>query len=369
MTRHDCARCQWTPDLDSREPAHQQLAAHAQATDHWLCICCGQSLREHEQQTCERCLHQARTDLAGVVTMFEELPSLLGQMRARKAGVRSSEPPLMGGDVLAMLSNGSSGGRPRRLTSEEARRPERWWLKDAIGPLTLAEMMRVDRERTGREHQADNLPTDPQAVSQELGSWVLDWQETRGDHEPIGRTPSQIVSYAARYLQVHARWAANNHDAFADFAQDMRALHLRLERTTARLVTPGRASAECFECGGPLVEVLQEVTVTQKRDGRQITRNGPIHDEADGYRCRQCQAQYPPGRYNLALGEHLKTHAQWVPVSTAAKWAGVSVDQLKKWLKRPNGRVASRLTSQGARLVFWPDVRERINDDREEASA
>lgn len=350
-----CARCDWTGDTRA------DLLEHATDSTHPLCSC-GTSLTEHEPATCERCLSQARTDLAGVVVMFEQLPPLLGQLKARKAhGARTShEPPLLGGTVLSMLAGGSEGGRARRLTTEEQQRSERWWLKYGTGPLPLAEMLRVERERTGREHAADQLPTDPQAVSQQLGAWVLDWQDTRDEPQPIGHTPSQIVSYAARYLQVHARWAANTHPAFSDFARDMRELHTRLEQVLDLHTRPEKAPVKCFDCDGTLVEVQREVTVTQvDPGGKRITRRGPVHAEEDGYQCRVCGQTYPPGQYNLALAAAWERNVGWVPLTDAARRAGIPVETVETWVKRGELETTRR-REDNRKLIWWPDLQERI---------
>lgn len=349
-----CARCDWAGD------DRDQLVAHAFDSEHWLCHC-GRSLTDTEPATCEQCLTQARSDLAGVVVMFEQLPPLLGILRARKGGgTRTShETPLLGGAVLSMLASGSEGGTARRLTTTEQQQSERWWLKYGVGPLSLPEVMRVERERTGREHQADNLPTDPQAVSQQLGSWVLDWQDTRDQPEQIGHTPSQIVSYAARYLQVHARWAANSHAAFAEFCRDMRDLHARLEHALDLNVSPARAPVKCFDCGGTLVEVLREVTVTQEHQGRRVTRTGPVHSEDDGYCCRTCEQTYPPGQYNLALAAAWEAAVGWVPLTDAARRSGRSVETVETWAKRGEVQTMKR-REDGRKLVWWPDLQARI---------
>ncbi|MCW2601841.1 MAG: hypothetical protein JWM02_3670 [Frankiales bacterium] len=256
-----CARCDWqsTPDLD--QPPRQQAADHARDAHHPLCVVCSSSLTQHEPQTCEGCLTTARENLAGIVTMYLELPRHLGHLRP--IGYASSHGggdgrPLPGGDALVLLSGGSEGGAPRKLTSGDLRAPERWWVKGATGPLSQAALMAAERERTGREHQVDNRPSDAQPVSDALGTWALEWQEERGESEQLGHRPADIVLAAAGYLERRCRWAANSHPAFDEFAADLTRLHQRLEVVTGRSERPIVAEADCFECSGALERLVTE---------------------------------------------------------------------------------------------------------------
>jgi hypothetical protein len=353
VTATRCRRCEFEATDD--EP----LAVHAIGSGHPLCIVCTRSLDSSERQVCEQCLQDTQQTLSAVVTLYGDLPNHLGHLRGWNphSGHGSDETPLVGGTTLVLLGPGSDGGAPRRLSTREKAEPERWWVKGQQGPLSLPELMRAERERTGREHQADNLPSDAQAVSAELASWALDWATERMEDIDLGRTSTRTALNAAGYLERRMRWAATSHPAFDAFAHDMRRLLATLERAVSLEVKPGRANAECFQCGGPLVEVLREVTVTQGK----VTRTGPVHDVEDGYRCRTCGEQYPPGRYTLALAEHLRANATWVPVAKAAEWARVPVDQVKKWAKRWPNPVQSCCSLTGERLVWWPDVQERAD--------
>ena len=299
MTR--CARCDWAPDPDATTSRHEQLAEHALAASHPLCSCCGRSLAQDDPaQACEACLTDARSLLSGIVTMWGELPTHLGHARAQRydSGPRGGEEHhLPGGTVFALLAPGSAGGAPRRLTSTD-----------------------VERGLDGREHGVDNQPEDAPSVAWALTSWEDDWRHTRGEVAstmPPSST-SAVVRAAAHYLEVHARWAANQHSAFDEFAEDLRALHTRLEVATHRRRTPTRAGASCFDCGGDLV--------------RQVDPDTGLEAE-EVVTCRRCRSSYDGARYLLALAARRQQGLDgWVSVPAAAQASKRPVKTLRSWL-------------------------------------
>lgn len=305
MTR--CARCDWhsTPDDG---PEHDQLLDHAQASSHFLCGCCGNSLREDEPRVCEGCLTLARTHLAGIVTLYDELPSHLGHARAAvyDSDIKGAEDghPLPGGDVLVLLSGGSQG-----LAEDE------WTTKDG----------------------------DPVSVPFTLTWWSKAWREDRND--PDLTRPGSLRSEthaAAAYLEVHARWAANTHPGFEQFATDLRDLHRALEQATGRLRHPTKANADCFDCGGPLV--------------RRIDDNGL---EEDHWTCSHCRERYDAARYFLALKAAAEDAPlpEWsAPEHVVAK-LGIKAATLRKWIER--GHVRTKMVD-GKTRVLTEDVQGRV---------
>lgn len=298
-----CARC----DYRSNDP--DEAAAHAFDAGHSLCVVCRHSLTEHEPAlACERCLTRARADLAGITEMYEELPRHLGHPRS--ATYDHSSPstdgdPLPGGDALVLLGPGSPGYD--------------------------------DDDRTVRDG-------DPASVAFELDWWQRDWTEARGETPDLTpRSVKAAVRYTAGYLEVHARWAANNHPGFDQFAADLKRLHRLLEHATARADAHEVAEAPCMSCGGQLV---REVRPRHPDDGR--TREGrPEEGYQRGFTCQSCGRVYatPDGGFNeyaFALSNHLLQHPQeWAPADLLAEWFGVKPGLLRLWKHR--GLIASRV--------------------------
>ncbi len=141
------------------------------------------------------------------------------------------------------------------------------------------------------------------------------------------------VPALAAYLEVHARWAANNHDAFGEFAADVRRLHDRLERATGRVRKPAKAGASCFDCGGDLV--------------RPVTDQGL--EVEDVVVCQQCGASYDGARYSLALAAAVQDASRldidgerYGTVEAAAFDTGRSVNTIRRWLANGLLRRSSR---------------------------
>jgi hypothetical protein len=349
----DCRRCDWCPDRDADVPARQQLAEHALAASHPLCACCANSLSlEDPRIACERCLSTARERLAGIALMHDELRRHLGRLTGRSVGPGGGDHQLPGGTVLALLGPGSVGGASRFGDDYEPHEPERWWVKGAVGPLTQAGLLQAERERWGREHAIDNLPSDAPSVEQELWSWAQEWSESGAGPLPSGRL---TVWRLHGYLEVHARWAANEHEAFDEFCDDMRKLHLSLEQATGRHRAPTRAGATCFDCSAdlvhPLVEQPAERWWVAGRYGplpeHEVVRSVGLVEQAarglDGEEypvvvCVQCERQYDPHRYSLALKAKIEAGSQieldgeqYATRPVAARIVGRSENTLTKW--------------------------------------
>jgi hypothetical protein len=353
-----CARCDWQPDPTEAVvgSARDQLAQHAAAAGHPLCIIDGRSLQPDETQTCTRCLHRAREQLSGIRTMFDELPA---HLRTVGNGWSSGGPrggsdgrPLPGGDVLALLGRGSAG---------------------------LSE----DSETTRDD--------DPTSVAFELGWWEAEWRELRGDAAHLGspRSASREVRDAVAYLARHDGWAARNHPGFDEYAADLRRLHGRLERATGRAGRRQVAEAECFDCGGDLVRQLKNgtrcghvlppfppeavvplgirFTIDERRrlHAWQLERWERAHGRCeqggfeDQWTCSRCGALYDWTRYLQALRAHLQAHpAQgWSLPEHVGVTLGVNPKTVRTWARR--GLVAAACLVGDRRLRVWfPQVAE-----------
>ena len=296
-----CARCDWQPDTtDDAPPPREQLRQHALDWGHPLCRVCARSLGEHEPATCDPCIQRVQETLSGVLLLWQELPRQLGHAKAqvydRDGRGGAEEHALPGGTVFALLAPGSVGN---------------------VLP------------RSGNaEHLEDNRADSTPSIAWTLMSWEDDWRRARGDGaaQNVGSN-AQVARAAAGYLERHTRWAANNHDAFDEYASDLQDLHARLEVATGRVRRPVKAGASCFDCGGTLERPLHEVT--------EQGRTGLVEVE-DAVVCRQCGSRYDGARYLLALAAKAQEGREslhgWVAVPAAAAASKRPVRTLRAWL-------------------------------------
>jgi hypothetical protein len=298
-----CSRCDWRPTDDPDVGHREQLAFHAAESNHPLCICCSRSLQKFENGfTCDGCLNDARVLLAGIVTMWQELPQHLGHLRSpsydRDRPGASDGRPLLGGDLLAMMAKGSRGDAEDGHSTKDG---------------------------------------DPLSVSYELGWWAMEWQELRGDREPL-RTVAQI----AGYLETRARWAATSHPAFDAYLRDLRDLHGMLERATQRHRAAERANSECFDCNGTLI--------------RKVGADGLADEHVT---CGTCRRKYSPAEYLLAQADTITTAREslgWVTVAAGSFAAQRSTKVIRAWIEQ--GKIPCRPdhTGLGVTQVWYPSV-------------
>lgn len=353
MSRYHCRRCDWQPAKDDNAPGPlSQLADHAANDGHPLCILCGQSLPTEDVRTCLPCIADTRRRLQAVADTYALLPEFRVRVSSpsdwRRSGPRSDEPPLPGGDPLVMLAGGSKGRSQDRGVQ---------WA----GGLDFS-------------HAEDEHESDAPSVANELGSWEDDWRTTRG--EPAAEHGATVMS-ALGYLMPRLSWAAETHDAFDEFATDLRRLLSRLETATA---TDERADsgAACIDCGTDLQRgyadpkpcghdrPTQELMILGYRRP-EPTENDPdpkpvpiretiperdlrleqwaekhTHCDQGGqetvWRCPNPRCQrttYDPGEYGLAVGMSMRAKRDdahyWVPVAVAARLVDRTQAVVKRW--------------------------------------
>jgi len=374
-----CARCDFRTISDQEQRPREQLLEHADQAGHPLCVVCQRSITHSEIQTCEPCLTQARTLLSGIVMMWAELPRHIGNLCGtsydsdRPGGVDGE--PLPGGDALVLAGPGGSGQTGRRLTAME---------------LLDGKIQHLD----GREHAVDNKPTDPSSVAQVLISWEDDWRHIHGEPAALlpGASLSKVTRAASRYLDTHCRWAANNHDAFDEFASDLRHLHTRLERVTGRESRQPRAEAECFDCGADALvrqsrpaKVCKHQRPTQQRGFYETARQREdrllawdtkhARCEQGGFEnhwtCQRCNASYSWERYLLAISARLQTSdvPGWGLPEQVGFVLGVNPRTVRSWADREKVATACAVRDRpkdeqiraGRRAplrVWWDDARQ-----------
>lgn len=313
-----CRRCEWEPGEDSTLDQHAREAAHP------LCRVCSRSLTDIEPACCDRCIRQHRTLLAEVVAMTVELPEHLGHPQGQ--GERSNETPMPGGDALVLMGPGGTGQALSRSGD--------------------------------RAHLADNANDESMSAEWTLSTWAADWSETRGI-EP-GPMPSPWA-----YLSRYADWAAQQHPAYAEYVEDLRSLHARLERATGRHRKPRLAGAPCFECHGPLVHPLGS-------DGLERldpTTGLPVAE------CRSCGRNYSPQAYRLALAHAAELASRrevdgemYATPAAAASVVGRSERTVRDWHRRG---LLRHVTLGGMLLVHLADTADQddARDTRTRTSA
>jgi hypothetical protein len=233
--RRGCARCDWSTVQDSRAEARAALETHAADAAHPLCSICRQSLSVLMEGTCMGCVGRVRAKLRDAVEMFALLPGELVHDRGAER-------------ALVMLSPGGYGTSP---TAEHAadkgypwgapgrRRLPAVWVGDGWVPALEADPWKGTA--SGLAH-----PGDPESIAQTLGQWEDGWRTARAE---LAADTAPTVATAAAYLLPRLSWAGEHHYAFADFADDVRRIHRRLEDTVAWGERPEYSDAPCFDCG------------------------------------------------------------------------------------------------------------------------
>lgn len=129
-------------------------------------------------------------------------------------------------------------------------------------------------------------------------------------------------------------------------------LKVQVARNAARLPTPVELAAARIPCAD--------------------CSQGGLDDPSAGmsWECPGCRKEFTPGEYTTAVRRDLLEKGMdgdgWTHISIAAEAATtltgylVPSSTVRKWVDR--GKVASQLTEQGARLVFWPDVADEANE-------
>lgn len=330
MTRHDCRRCDWTP-APEQGPGADQLADHARATGHLLCIVCWTSLPEDRRQTCLPCLAEVRRHLAEVVDLYALLPAaMLGSAYGEPGKPRdsgSSEGGIPGGDHLVLLAGGSRG---------------------------LAHLW---------DDELDERDDDPQSVAFELGRWEDDWRLTRGEPDATG---VGTVAGAAAYLGPRMGWAADHHAAFDEFAADVRRLVSRLRTATALDDRPDRG-APCLSCGATLERERKPRRPGHGCRGHSDRCAWPLEPHGctdtggrvDEWRCPRCRRVYADEEYARAMIQRWKLAVKarrqeigWTVRELAAE-LGITESGVRQIVRRHEIRRAGTGERQAA--LYDPD--------------
>lgn len=291
-----CNRCDFAGDPTD-------LEQHADDAAHPLCLLCPRSLTSHEPRICENCLTKAQEALSGVVTLFAVLPSHLGHLKGSgpNTGSRSSDGrPLPGGDVLALLSEGSEGLSEDGTTTKD---------------------------------------NDPPSIAYDLGWWAMAVMDERRENVELGHTSDRIVLRAGGYLETRLRWCSVSFDGFTELARDLDRLHTVLQRHTSTDLPIEVAHVGCFDCHGRLERRYEPSTGLAQ----------------DWWTCGQCKRRYTDPEYRMALAAAYQAEIEWIPLTEAARRAGVNVETVERWGQRGQITVSCRIPD-GRRMVRWSEI-------------
>ncbi len=240
---------------------------------HRHCLRCGD---EHvTERTCVECVAVARDDLDAVVTLSALLPDQAanggteGHLEAARA--------IPGGEATVMLGPGS--------------------MTTTSNP--------------------DESPADPVPPLLMLATWEDDWRHVIG-HEAAQHLAT--MANAAAYLNDNLAYAAQHHDAFDEFADDMVGLRIRLENVLGAGERDEKG-APCMHCGAALV---------RSYDARGLR---------DEWQCRRCRLAWDNESYwrNVAWANEQAKRAEiggetWVAIDYAARVIGRSSHTIRTWV-------------------------------------
>jgi hypothetical protein len=344
------------------------------------CVVCGRNHTNNDQPaTCPTCISKVDDDL-GIIAEAEVL--LAGEaVDASRDGRPAAAAPIPGGNAQVL-----------------------------IGPTVRLDLLRTGSAigmATFRDDHHDDDPLPPLAV---LAQWEDIWRAYLAHPriQTVGRrlasrdaapppAPSATIAGAVAYLGKQLRYMAQLQDPaapdWAAFTRQMRTLRAHLERALHDEREPQRG-VECFECGDRLVrrfhrptpcrhstaardelarwarlgypEALSPVDVRAARQPCGECDQGGITDPSAGlsWECPACRREFDPGEYATAVRRDLLENGAegdgWTHMAMAASAAStltghlVPTNTVRQWVVR--GKVDSKVSAVGVRLVYWPDV-------------
>jgi hypothetical protein len=231
--------------------------------------------------------------------------------------------PIPGGDATVLLAGGSEG-------------------KAQVHALCSGQ---------DAPHASDERHSDPQPPLHLLASWEDDWRLTFGH----GGGPRATMTRVVRYLSQHLARAAQEHEAFDEFAADLRRCRIRLE-DVLHAGERDETGAPCVHCGTELVRKsrpAQPCTDEHHREGHTCDQGG-LRDE---WRCPRCHRVYDMRSYWNAVGAAYRAHADAMTDKDIAEQYGVAAASVRVWAKRGQVRRRGKDT-RGRQLYDVADVRQ-----------
>lgn len=284
-------------------------------------------------RTCPECVGAVRDDMI-------EIRDLCTHLRERAFsgsdgnGRRFAAMRLPGGDPLVLVSPVSEASADVLL---------RWSRICEEHPSGCPVEAHEPVDETAHGHlQSLNLTSDPEPPALTLGTWEDDWRKLLS-HEA---GPRFDYARSIDYLLGQLTWAGQRHDAFDEFARDMRRIRRRLEEALVDGERTEATRVPCTNCGARLVKVY----------GR--------WESDDNHACPRCRREYDDHEFARAktLAARSEGSDTWILLADAARSIDRSIHTVRTWVN--TGRVeADREFIEGAGgvmtrvYVWWPDVR------------
>lgn len=246
------------------------------------CIICG--IEHVDQRVCPKCIGETRDDLAQIRRMFARLHSQT--VDGGNEGKLEAARPIPGGEAMVMLSPGSHHGF---LEYESA---------------------------------ADHMPTELL-----LASWEDDWRSMAGTPtEELATVPDTVA-----YFDEHLSHMAQHHDAFDDFAGEIRQHRAHLEDVLH--------DGERIETGAPC-----------KVCGRPLERNYGLQAKDDSWWCDRCKDIISPDEYAEHVARDSRRFALWLTVVDMTKEHRITRGSLTGWAAK--GHVRKKRDVNLGRMVY-----------------
>lgn len=279
------------------------------------CLDCG--ITHVHQRVCASCVNVTRGELNHVVWLT------LRAVTERKHHVDAAIP---GGDSTVLVGPYSLGAADQRA---------RHTGRDRLG---------YPAEYGYATDETLNLPSDPAPPLLVLATWEDDWRQTFG--HPAATWIAQ-VGPAASYLLRHLHHAAQHHDAWDEFADEIRQLRGRLEDVVldGHRDEPG---VSCKRCGTTLIRSTEERRAIRYCHGhgpgnvcpwprKGCCDRGGLRDE---WTCPHCRTTLSKQEYHEHVTETYRANAPALTAADIADEYGIPRGSVRGWAS--TGKVRRR---------------------------
>ena len=273
------------------------------------CVVCG--IEHVADQTCPTCIATVRFGLAEIESLYRQLPAQA--LYGGSDGYLEASRPIPGGEAMVLLSPSSNG------------RAVAW-----------------SRERGDDvSHLSDERIGEVEPPEQMLVTWEDDWREIRNHRTEEIAT----LTAAAAYLDEHLAWAAQHHDAFDDFANDIRRQVGRLEDVLHAGERKGK-TVPCIWCKGTIDQIYH------KRTGF-----------SGEYQCMgRCGRKYTTDQYRNAVKAAHLIYASKLTASQLEQKLGVKASRVRVWGAR-YPEIKAGKNEDGLWLYKVSEVESRLDNE------
>ena len=271
------------------------------------CIVCG--IEHVDQRTCPECVGQAREDVFEIRKLWRNLPrhALVGGNNGKLEAARE----IPGGEAMVLLIPGSHG---KGATAAKRRGDDASHLEDERDSETML----------------------PELC---LVNWEEDWRRMLGN-PPDPDVPASLED-AATFLDEHLSWAAQEHDAFDEFAREVRQQRAHIE-DVLHAGERTETGAPCLEHNKPLVKVYGKT------------------EADDRWVCPRCPEPVSLADYARNTAQEGKKYAEWLTATDMAEVYDINVGTLQGWASKK--LVKKRRDVNLGRMVYRVEQAKALRD-------